>query len=167
MSLDGFAAYHMGEGRNAVPLVGEPDLRDNPDLWRALWARHRDELIAEHARASPGSRPAAFWRFDSGGLPGRIEGESGAESDVEYLHRLGLLPPSELDAIRKRAVKLVAYNSGRSPERTSAGYFRDNFIPASDLHRFAARHGLITPQQAAILGLNAKGERIHEHRDDD
>lgn len=147
MSLDSFEASHVCGGRNLIRANDEPDLRDNRPLWEALWTRHREELIAGWIRTNPGSRPPAFWEFDSAALPGDEEGEA------DYLDRLGLIGPEELEAIREKSAALAAYNRGRSPKKTAGGFYADNYIPPSELHRFAARRGLLTADQAMILGL--------------
>jgi hypothetical protein len=74
---------------------------------REAWESVRDELIAQHAAEAPGSRPAAYWRWDAK----RPEGMS----EREYLTSHGLLSEREqaalarMDAIdRQIAAKLAA-----------------------------------------------------------
>ena len=149
MGLCGFEIYHIGAGRNLIRTDGEPDLEDNPTLWRALWERHRGVVMAEHIRIRPGTRPCAWWMFDADGLPDRDDDEP----EAEFLHRHDLLDPDELEAIRRKALSLVEYDRARSPVKTAAGFYKDHYIPPDDLHRFAAAHGLISEAEAAILGL--------------
>ncbi len=141
MTPDGFQRWHICEGR-ALIRVGEPDLVDNPELWRSLWVRHRIELLRESIAQKPGSRPSAWWRFAA------PEERRDGESEPDYLRRHDLIGPDELAAIQRRAQALAEFDSCRSP------YDREsNFIPPTDLERFAAKHGLLTQHELEILNL--------------
>ena len=67
------------------------DAIPSEDDAREAWEQLREELIAEHARESPGSRPAAYWRWDAT----RKEGES----ERQYLARHRLLRDGEEAAL--------------------------------------------------------------------
>jgi hypothetical protein len=140
---------HVLMGRPMLD-TGRPHLEDDPALWEEVWSNLRDGMVAHWISRSPGTRPPAWWRFSSPCVP-RREGES----EPEYLYRMGEIGADELETIRIRAVRLVEYNRGRRRERPG-----DNFIPAGSLHRFAARRGLISAEEAAILGLDANGDDI-------
>jgi hypothetical protein len=148
--LDDFERLHIASGRKLIKAWDDaPDLRDDPERWEALWAFYGADLLAAHIGRRPGSRPAAWYRFD---FDRNAEPASG-ESEVEFLHRVGELEAGELEAIRIKALELVSYNGcGRRPERPI-----DNFIPGSDLHQFAARHGLLTAEERAVLRLDSSG----------
>jgi hypothetical protein len=97
----------------------------------ALWAAHRDELLAEWVRDHPGSRPWGWWRWDAREPRGQLGGQARRinwseewwrkefrglpgifvpdpdhpptfESEAAYLDRLGLLAAEE----RVRLVRL-------------------------------------------------------------
>ena len=64
--------------------------QESLDEMRELWECHRDEVMAAHARV--GSRPHAWWLFDSGlghdpgnDLLALIKMGEISEADVEYL----------------------------------------------------------------------------------
>jgi hypothetical protein len=154
--LESFEVAHIQGGRNPIRMSGEPDLEGNVPLWRALWERHRDGLLSEWIARHPGSRPPAWWAFDAPGP------QPDGESEVQYLHRLGSIDVDELKAIRARAIELVRYDRGRNPIRTPGGYHPDNYIPATDLHIFAAKEGLLTAEERSILWLDARGEDVFE-----
>ena len=60
--------------------------------------------------------------------------------EVEYLHRLELLEPDEIEAIKARALALVDYNRGRDPSDPTT-----NFIPDHDgFIEFCMKQGLLT-----------------------
>jgi hypothetical protein len=159
VNLESFEAFHVCGGRALIQMAdGSPDLDDNPDLWRALWERHREGLLAGWIRTSPGSRPLAFWMFDADDFPERTEDES----EVEYLHRLDLLEPAEVEAITKRARDFADYNSCRSPVKTAAGY-KDNFIPPGDLEIFAASQGRLAAEELAYLDLQPAPLKSHSN----
>jgi hypothetical protein len=140
---------HAQTGR-AFFRDGAPDLADDVELWRQVWASTRSELMADWIARHPGSRCAAWWRFDAKHVA-RLEGES----EVECLHRNHLLDRGELEAIRRKAVSLARYNAGRRPDRRE-----DNYIKADELCEFAARIGLLGNEERAILGLDHRGEGI-------
>jgi hypothetical protein len=129
-----FLMHHICTGRNLVCVPDEPDLVGSPDLWAALWDRHREQLLAEWVRESPGSRPPAFWRWDHGMEP--------PEDEREYLAAHGMLTRVDLDGIRRKALELLRHNRGRTPSRPG-----DNYIPDRDgLVSFARSQGLLTPE---------------------
>lgn len=147
--LDEFDKAHIEGGECLIRGTGEPDLVDNEPLWRSLWETYGDELTAEHIHRNPGTRPKGWWKFTHDRDLEPLEGEA----QVETLDRLGLIGPEELAAIRKEALGLVDYNSVRSPAKTAAGYYQDNFVPPGDLAIFAANRGLLTGRDLEILGL--------------
>jgi hypothetical protein len=68
------------------------------------------------------------------------------------------MPPDE--EVRAEALRLVRYNRGRSRYRTPSGFYPSNFAEPSELHRYAAAKGLISPQDAAVLGLDSLGRDL-------
>ncbi len=136
-----FRQAHIQTGRSAVRLPDTKDLCDNPPLWRELWLQHGAELLPAWIDENPGSRPDAWWEFDA--PPGL---ERPDDDEVSALHAAGLLDPAELSAIAEKAKTLVEFNR-RYQSRDS------NFVPPDDLHRFAARIGLIGRSDAAVLRL--------------
>jgi hypothetical protein len=144
--MDPIQADHIARGESLIKVCGEPALKDQPELWRRLWGKYGAGLLAEEICLYPGRRPRAWYEFDCPDRP------ADGESEVEFLHRRGELEAGELEAIRRKAVELVTFDRGRAPERP-----RDNFIPPRDLDRFAARIGLLTPEERAVLRLDEKG----------
>jgi hypothetical protein len=141
--MDSFAQSHVCSGRNPLRIGGNTaDLRNDVPAWSAIWAELRDELLPQFIRENPGRRPAAFTEFDAAYLPAREEDES----EVEWLFRCGLIEPDELDAIRKKAQDLAAFNRGREK-----GGPNSHYIPPDDIHLFAIDMGLLTPEEAEIL----------------
>lgn len=61
-------------------LAGEPDLFDvfaSPSDAQDAWNEHRNELLSEHIRKHPGTRPEFWWRFEmpAGSRRERTDGE--------------------------------------------------------------------------------------------
>jgi hypothetical protein len=130
-----FEAYHLCSGKNLVQCGDDPPLRENPEVWRQLWDRHRDTLLNWWIREHPGSRPEAHWLFDHDMEP--------PEDEREYLAAHGLLTQDDIDGIRRKALELIRHNAVRDPSKPST-----NFIPDRDgLLAFAQRHGLLTPER--------------------
>ncbi len=154
---DSFALSHVATGEPFLRGFGEAPLRENPHLWKQLWEKFRDLILAEHLRRSPGSRPEAWYQFDRD--PGDVQAEG--EPEVEFLHRIGELPPGEIEAIRRCALELVRYNScGRRPDKPST-----NFVPPDSRARFAARVGLITAAERATLYIDDQGRNVGKRWD--
>src|SRR5262249_28717061 len=77
-------------------------------------------------------------------------------TEPEYLDRIGELSAGEIEAIRRKALGTVQHNScGRRPDKHWT-----NFIRPDDLCRFAARRGLLTPDERAVLWLDERGEDV-------
>jgi hypothetical protein len=151
--VDDFDISHAQTGRNFIRCPGQsPDLADDPELWAEVWRGARDELLRRWIGLYPGTRPPAWWEFEA---PSEPMGDD--EPEYDYLDRIGELDPAELEAIRLKAVGLAEYDRGRDPEPTQGGYYRNNFIPPGDLHAFAARKGLLTAEERAVLGLDERG----------
>ncbi len=138
--MDGFEAWAILHGRPLTRVGNEPDLSDEPALWAELWRQFRLELLPGEIKHRPGQRPKSWWQFDA------PEERPEAESEVEFLHRYGLIEPDELEAIRKKAKTLAEYNRTRRPDR-----FGDNYLPPDDLALFAVAHELVTPEEIEIL----------------
>lgn len=81
---------------------------ENEEEEKKAWVQNRDRLLAEYIKEHPGSRPAAFWKFDCA-KDLRVVGESSwpdskgvwhtkkeFESGFEFLKRKGLLRPGEV-----------------------------------------------------------------------
>jgi hypothetical protein len=141
--VDAFDGWHVMKGQPAIKGCGVPSLADDPALWADVWRQSRAELLPAWIARAPGSRPPAWHRFDAGNLPEREE----LENEVEWLHRCRLIGPEELDAIRVKGKSLANYNRGRRGGGPNA-----NYIPPDDIHIFAIEHGLLTEEEAAILG---------------
>lgn len=84
---------------------------------RQAWEEHRESILAEHIKEKPGTRPWAWWRFDSPeprrqinpgpetsgpanyfGKPRRYSDmppKDMYETETDYLRRLGLLTKAE------------------------------------------------------------------------
>jgi hypothetical protein len=140
--MDSVERSHILGGRSVIRLGHgtDADLKDDPPLWAELWERYRFELLPDWIARHPGDRPAAWWEFD-------CAEEIGEDETVpEFLHRLELIEPDELDAIRKKAQSLAAFNRGRK-----GGGPNSHYIPPDDIHLFAINHGLLTPEEVEIL----------------
>jgi hypothetical protein len=142
------AAIATGRHLIRCDAIERGDPCDDPGEWRRQWEHYRDAI---GTGAGPGRRCAAWWEFDA---PGPLVN---GESEPEYLHRHGLLDSEELAAIRHRALELVKYNRGRSPEKTAAGYYKSGFVEPDDVVSFAARIGLLDDADRATLNLEPKG----------
>jgi hypothetical protein len=77
---------------------------------RRLWSLYRDEVLAEHVREHPGTRPAPWWKFDAPEPRPRGEPEAG------YLQRHKLLTPGELTRLRPADFAPEAGGEDVSPE---------------------------------------------------
>jgi hypothetical protein len=133
-----FDRRHVCEGRSLI-RDGSSDLEDTPGVWRRLWRESRAALLAEWIEENPGTRPEAFYRFDCGRFPDQTDDES----QPEYLERLGLIGESEREAIRQKALELIAHNRNRSPYEP-----RTNFIPdAYGYVAYAIRFNLLQPDE--------------------
>jgi hypothetical protein len=135
---------HACTGYSLVRTGQEADLADDPRLWRSVWVASRDELLEWWVARDPGSRPEAWWRFDSRGVA-RLAGEA----EVDCLSRHLLIGDNELRAIAARASQLAAYNRGRDPARRDS-----NYLEPGALERFAARVGLLDAEEMEVLHLS-------------
>ena len=108
-------------GHDWYPMFDGPDLDD--DELRKVWRQLRPELLDRHIKKKPGTRPWAWWRWESTepreqvsdgpepigppdwfGKPSRYLGqppENMFESEQAYLERLDLLTDDEREALRK------------------------------------------------------------------
>jgi hypothetical protein len=75
------------------PAPAREDTPPSDDVLRAAWELLREELIAEHVAAEPGTRPWAWWRFDASEQRRLVAGDH--ETEVAYLRRLNLLTADE------------------------------------------------------------------------
>jgi hypothetical protein len=170
--LDAVQEFALGVGpHNAVWAGCDPD---DDGFWQSAWSLHSERLLSQWIGRHPGSRPWAWWRFDSPALRGdedELDDQDAEELDDQddeeiddqddedeededeedeeeaaLLYRLGLIGPDEMEGIRARARKLVAYNLGRRPDRP-----RDNFIPPGGAEQLAIDLGLLSSEEAAIL----------------
>lgn len=152
--MDPNDAYNVLTGHPLIVTVGEHHLADDPELWREVWEKYGGELLAEEIRLYPGRRPRAWHVFDCAEEP------ADDESEVEFLYRIGELSAGELEAIRLKALELVTHNGcGRRPEKPSS-----NFIAPRALERFAARIGLLTADERAVLRLDERGRYQYADR---
>lgn len=142
-------AWDVCHAQYGAPLIraDQPHLEDDPDLWSQVWSGAGEMLLADWIGRNPGTRPPAWHRFDCDEEPAEGEGEA------DFLDRIGELSAEELEGIHRKVLGLVEYDRGRRPEVAS-----DNFIPAAEIHRFAARKGLLTETERAVLGLDGRGE---------
>jgi hypothetical protein len=131
--------HELCTGRAQI-RIGKPDLQDDPAIWQSAWEATRDDALAYWIQGHPGSRPAAFWRFDCDA------GLASGETEPELLHRLGLLESAELARIAAKTRVLAAFDRFHPPPDP-------NLEAAAAIHRLAARLGLVDPADATALGL--------------
>ncbi len=82
------------------------------DELRAAWEELRDELIEEHIREFPGTRPWAWWAYDRGiEQPLQLQDKPG---ETAYLNAHGLLTDQEQRAFGRR--------QSRPAQRTDGGH---------------------------------------------
>jgi hypothetical protein len=140
VALDTFEILSIASGRDPIALGGEgADLADNPELWAALYRKHRAAVLSQHVRNAPGSRPRGWCVLDAGRLPKRAEDEC----ETQWLFRVGQLDAAELAAIAAKARELIRHNMGRDPSDRKA-----NWIP--DQHgfiEFCAEHELLSDDE--------------------
>jgi hypothetical protein len=135
---------------------------DDLEFWEAAWSYHGKRLLENWIARYPGSRPWAWWQFDSPEL--RVEEDDQDDEEIDdqeddaveeeaaaRLHRAGLIGPAELEAIRIRALALAQHNRGRRPDRPG-----DNFIPPDGADRLAIALGLLSDEEAAVLADSPK-----------
>jgi hypothetical protein len=111
----------LQSGDDWHPMFDGPALSD--DELRKVWRQLRSDLLDRHIKEKPGTRPWAWWRFESTepreqvsdgpepigppdwfGKPSRYLGqppENMYESQVDYLERLGLLTDDERELLGK------------------------------------------------------------------
>jgi hypothetical protein len=173
--LSAVEQFALMVGPSNVQWAGCADVDDQfwADAWAMLGSGVLEAWVAQH----PGTRPWAFWRFDWPELRGgededdddtddqadeKIddqdedddeddEEEDEDEDQAARLHRAGLLEPTEMEAIRVRALMLVAHNRGRRLDPPG-----DNFIPPDGPDRLAIALGLLSSEEAAILAYSPK-----------
>jgi hypothetical protein len=141
--MDDLEKAHILHGRSLLRLGDggdDADLKGNPALWAELWKRYRLELLPDWIERHPGERPAAWIEFDC------PEERAEDETIPEFLDRLGLIKPDELEAIADKARGLVKYNRARHGKDP-----RSNYIPPDDTHRLVMAKGLLTPEEVEIL----------------
>jgi hypothetical protein len=146
--MDSMRAAHIYRGVNPIRIAGRSDdLEGDPQLWAELWERHRARLLPEWIREHPGSRPPAWHTFDAMATGSSWDEE--VETEVEYLHRLDLMEPQELAAIRDKAKDLARFNSAYA-----RGDPRGHFIEPDAVVMFAAAQpGWLTAMEREHLGL--------------
>jgi hypothetical protein len=98
-------------------LIDEND----DDSIRALWSEFHDEILEQHTRRRPGTRPSAWWRYEAPEPRRTVElideddGEpyEAEESQREYLTRMDLLTPIEKEIFDKYGdIVLARISSG-------------------------------------------------------
>jgi hypothetical protein len=94
---------------------------DDDDSIRELWHMLRDDILEQHTKRRPGTRPSAWWRFQATELRRTVEliddedGEpyEAEESQREYLTRMDLLTPIEKEIFDKYGdIVLARISSG-------------------------------------------------------
>jgi hypothetical protein len=103
MALGRFEAMHVATGRRLLKVLDDPDLSSNVPLWRALWSKYRDEILPAFVRENPGRRPEAWHEFEA------PEPWPEDESEVDYLWRVGVIEPAELDGIHRMVLSLLPH----------------------------------------------------------
>ncbi len=141
--MEDWEKYDACTGRSPLRGHGNADLADNPEQWERLWDDHRDMLLAHWISDNPGTRPPAWHKFDAAEA---WDEESETETEPEYLHRLGLLAPEEVEAVVAKARTLAEYNRCRNGNEPTS-----NFIPPRDAEQFAIDHGLLSEEEKEIL----------------
>ena len=76
-------ALWLGVGRNGFPFADEDEVEE-------LWTRHRERIMADHARN--GRRPQAWWWFEA---PPLGLDYPGYETEASYLYEHGQLGAEE------------------------------------------------------------------------
>ena len=93
---------------------------------RALWEDLRGDILSQHVKLRPGTRPWAWWQYDKPELrrllridPDLLACDEGRifEDDLEYLTRLCLLTDTEKEIFEKFGdVEFVRVSSGKIGE---------------------------------------------------
>ena len=101
---------------------GLSNIDENDDeTIRALWSELQDDILQQHVRRRPGTRPSAWWRWEAPEPRRTVElideddGEpyEGEESQHAYLTRLNLLTPIEKEIFDKYGdIVLARISSG-------------------------------------------------------
>jgi hypothetical protein len=81
---------------------------EGDDETKKLWEKLRDDILREHVKHQPTTRPWAWWQWEKPEPLRTVEDpedcEPRCESQSEYLIRLGLLTPEEKIIVRKYGV---------------------------------------------------------------
>ena len=75
--------------------------KDDIETIITLWGELREDCLREHIARRPGTRPAAWWRFEDREQRRVVDDGKILESEEEYLDRLGLLRKKEREALRE------------------------------------------------------------------
>jgi hypothetical protein len=78
-----------------------PDLGEDldPEMLAAAWKALRSELVAEHVRENPGTRPWAWWEYEAPGPRQQINPGPEPEGPADWYgmpHRYDGMPPSNM-----------------------------------------------------------------------
>jgi hypothetical protein len=144
--MDSEKAFHLLHGWPFIKLPGNRALQDEPERWAALWSQYGRLVLPEFVTKNPGERPRPWWLFDAVKLTPK---QKRGESAIEWLSRLRLLKPVELEGIRRRAEELASYNQWRSRDHST-------WIEPGPIEEFAVERGLVDAATAArIAGRQA------------
>ncbi len=95
----GFLRHQIETGRPLLDIPQNAFTFASDEHFQATWDQYRDEILADWIRVRPGTRPYAWWRFDS------PEPRDETESEFEYLLRHRLMDDAEQSAFEKRKTK--------------------------------------------------------------
>jgi hypothetical protein len=84
--------------------------KDDTEALMIIWSELREDILREHIKHRPGSRPWAWWKLEDREQRRVLEMDPHMlackeskilESETEYLERLGLLRKKEREALRE------------------------------------------------------------------
>jgi hypothetical protein len=107
--------------------------KDDEESQRALWDELKDDILAEHVKRSPGSRPWAWWKWEA----------------TEMRRVMGL----DRDIVGDETDRLPAFEDPNLPAHFKRNYFGkpniyDGFLYESE-EEYLERLGLLTREEKA------------------
>jgi hypothetical protein len=85
-------------------------VKDDTETTMAIWSELREDILREHIKHRPGTRPWAWWKLEDREerrvveIDEKMTASDGGriyESEADYLARLGLLRRKEREALRE------------------------------------------------------------------
>jgi hypothetical protein len=145
MTLRREDVWAIARGRSWLRGCGDEDLENDPAMWRALWAKHHEEIVADWTREHAGSRPPAWHEFEPIARERKPD-----ESEVAFLDRMALIGDQEQEAIADHLRGLAQYNEDRDPARNH-NYIAIADLGLSDLFEYCEDRDLLTDEELEIL----------------